>query len=160
MLSIEQMRRRDALAYLAKYHPAVARRVHAGALNGPSPMGGWWSDIRDKAIGDTKAQATNAVQSATSGITAQIDKVKADLGLAVSSGDASAQSGILAKLSGLVGPATATAVYNLFRIQNGKPPVSLADATGVGQESSALRFIPYAVGAVGLLWGLSLFRRR
>lgn len=142
----ENNRRRAALAYLQWHHPMIALRIAAqGELNG---LGDFWSELRDKAIGNVKTSVKAKVDSATAG-----------LGNKIATGDAQGQAGAVSALSQLLGPASATALYNLYRIERGKAPVQVTDVVGASKESQALRLIPIAIASLLGAWGLSALIR-
>lgn len=140
----EASRRDAALKYLQSRHPIISMRIAgAGPLNG---LGDFWSDLRDKTIGSV----TGGDKAKTTALT---DKLKA----AVASGDTAGQKSAAGALSSLLGPSTATALYNIFRIEKGKAPVQVADVVGASKESAALRAIPIAISVALAAWAISMF---
>lgn len=143
----EDEKRNAALAYLQAYHPLITARIVAGGpLNG---MGSFWTDLRNKVTGNI-----------SSAIKAKVDQITAPLTTAVATGDTKTQAQGAGVLSNLLGPATATALFNLFRIQKGLPPVNLQDVTGAKPTMDALNFLAWATGGGLLLWALSRFVKR
>lgn len=138
----EVARRRAALAYIQRNHPLLTMKLAMGApLNG---MGDFWSDLRDKTVGNVSTQVKTQVDAAT-------EKLKTAIGTGDKTGEAQAGG----MLSQLLGPSTATALYNIFRIEKGKEPVQVADVVGASKESQAIRFVPIAIGVAVVLWGVS-----
>ena len=132
------------LDYLQYNHPILSAKLAAKGGMVLDGMGNINLDLGDSLLGE----APDAVA------------LKNSFYAALDAGDTAGASQAASALTATSGAATVTALYNLYRINRGKEPVSLAKVLGEQDTKNALTFLPWAIGGALLLWAASSWIKR